>query len=171
MKKIIREWVETIVVALVLALIIRAFVVQVFYIPSGSMEPTLNIKDRIVVNKFIYWFREPRREEIIVFKLPERPGQPSKDLIKRIIGLPNETLEVKDGIVFVNAMPLSENHLMVRDRAHFGPVKIPEGSYFMMGDNRGNSADSRYWGFLPKKNIIGLTFLRIWPLLKFGPVP
>lgn len=171
LKGIIWEWVETIVVALVLALIIRTFIVQVFYIPSGSMEPTLGIRDRIIVNKFIYRFREPKREEIIVFKYPAKPGEKRRDFIKRIMGLPRETLEIKDGVVFINGSPISENHPMNRDHAYFGPVKIPESHYFVMGDNRPNSADSRVWGYLPKGNIVGLAFLRIWPIFKFGPIP
>jgi signal peptidase I len=181
-KGFIRETIETIVIALILALIIRAFIIQVFYIPSGSMEPTLGISDRIVVNKFIYRFREPRRNEIIVFKYPlDTPGQKGKDFIKRIIGLPGETLEVKEGKVYVNGSILIENHSMNSDQDHsnFGPIKIVAGNYFMMGDNRPNSADSRYWrdsegkwaGLLPKNKILGLTIVRIWPLTKIGPIP
>jgi len=164
------DWAETIVVALVLALIIRAFFLQVFWIPSGSMEPTLDINDRIVVNKVPYHFRLPRRLEVVVFRQvqPEGFTGEKKDLIKRLVGLPGETLEVKNGVIFINGSPIQEKHTGNQDFANFGPVTIPPDSFFVMGDNRPESADSRYWGFLPKKNLIGPAFLRIWPLFKFG---
>jgi len=162
------DWGETIVVALILALIIRAFFLQVFWIPSGSMEPTLDISDRIVVNKVVYNFRQPKRFEIIVFRAVPAMGQEKKDLIKRLAGLPGEKLEVKDGIININGKPVEEAHTMNQDYANFGPITIPPDSYFVMGDNRLASADSRYWGFLPGKNIIGKAFLRIWPLTKFS---
>ncbi len=166
------DWIETILFALIMALIIRAFFIQVFWIPSGSMERTLDIGDRIVVNKVVYHFRHPKRFEIIVFRAVPAMGEEKKDLIKRVIGLPSETLEIKDGIVSINGKPVEEpadmKQTMNQDYANFGPVNIPDDSYFVMGDNRGASADSRYWGFLPKKNVIGPAFLRIWPLTKFG---
>lgn len=162
------DWGETIVVALVLALIIRAFFLQVFWIPSGSMEPTLDINDRIVVNKVVYNFRPPKRFEIIVFRAVPAMGEEKKDLIKRVVGLPGETLEVKDGIININGSPVAESHTLNQDYASFGPIEIPPDSYFVMGDNRPASADSRYWGFLPKKNVIGQAFIRIWPLTKLG---
>ncbi|MDD5593402.1 MAG: signal peptidase I, partial [Candidatus Margulisbacteria bacterium] len=144
----------------------------VFWIPSGSMERTLDIGDRIVVNKVVYNFRLPQRFEIIVFRAVPAMGEQKKDLIKRVVGLPGETLEVKDGVITVNGAPVEEpadmKQTMNQDYANFGPVEIPADSYFVMGDNRPASADSRYWGFLPKKNIIGKAFLRIWPLTKFG---
>ncbi len=168
MKHWLFDWGETLVVAFVLALIIRAFFLQVFWIPSGSMEPTLDINDRIVVNKVIYHFREPRRLETIVFRQVGIPGVPKRDLIKRLVGLPGETLQVKNGIIFINGQSVEENHTLNQDFANFGPVKIPADSYFVMGDNRPASADSRYWGFLPKKNVIGPAFLRLWPLAKLG---
>ena len=162
------DWAETIVVALVLALIIRAFFLQVFWIPSGSMEPTLEINDRIVVNKVIYNFREPKRLEIVVFRQVPLFDQSKKDLIKRLVGLPGERLQVKRGVILINGKPVEEKHPLNQDYANFGPVTIPPDSYFVMGDNRPASADSRYWGFLPKKNLIGPAFLRLWPLTKFG---
>jgi len=168
-KGLIREWAETIVTALILALIIRAFVIQVFYIPSGSMEPTLEIGDRIIVNKFIYRFSAPKRFDIIVFEYPyTKAGEKKKDYIKRIIGLPDETLEVRDGDVFINGVKLNEKHMMSKDMSGFSKFKVPFDSYFMMGDNRGNSADSRVWGYMPKKFIKGPAVFRIWPLNRFG---
>lgn len=162
------DWIETIVVALILALIIRAFFIQVFFIPSGSMEPTLDINDRIVVNKYIYFFRDPKREEIMVFRQVAPEDTPKKDLIKRVIGLPGETLEIKEGKIYINSKKLEEDHPVNIDFSDFGPVVIPSNSYFVMGDNRPASADSRYFGFLPRKNILGPAFLRLWPLTRFG---
>lgn len=162
------DWAETIVVALVLALIIRAFFLQVFWIPSGSMEPTLDINDRIVVNKVVYHFREPRHFEIVVFRQVYSGDKEKRDLIKRLVGLPGEQLEVKNGVIVVNGQEIKESHPINQDYANFGPVTIPADSYFVMGDNRPASADSRYWGFLPKANLIGPAFLRIWPITKFG---
>jgi signal peptidase I len=165
------DWTETIVVALVLALIIRAFFLQVFWIPSGSMEPTLDINDRIVVNKVTYFFRPPRRLEVVVFRQVAAFDSTKKDLIKRLVGLPGETLELKNGIIYINNQPVAERHPIHQDYANFGPLVIPPDSFFVMGDNRPESADSRYWGFLPKTNLIGPAFLRIWPLLRFGLIP
>jgi signal peptidase I len=162
------DWGETIVVAFIMALIIRAFFLQVFWIPSSSMEPSLDINDRIVVNKVVYHFREPQRFEIVVFRQVGENNPDKKDLIKRLLGLPGEKLQVKAGVVYINDQPLEEKHQMNHDQAEFGPVTIPTDSYFMMGDNRPASADSRYWGFLPKKNIIGPAFLRLWPLTRRG---
>jgi len=164
------DWSETIVVALVMALIIRAFFLQVFWIPSSSMEPSLNINDRILVNKVIYHFVPPHRMDILVFRQVAPEGTPKRDLIKRLIGLPGETLEVKQGIIYINGKPIEEKHAMNQDYADYGPVKIPADSYFMMGDNRPASADSRYWGVLPKKLVIGQAFLRLWPLSVFGMI-
>ncbi|MFH1825835.1 MAG: signal peptidase I [bacterium] len=162
------DWTETLVVAFILALIIRAFFLQVFWIPSSSMEPTLDISDRIVVNKVSYHFRGPRRQEIVVFRQVAPENMPKRDLIKRLMGLPGEKLELKDGIVYINDEVVEEAHPMNRDYMDFGPVTIPDDAFFVMGDNRPASADSRYWGFLPKKNLIGPAFLRIWPITNLG---
>lgn len=211
-KKWAREWAETLIVAFLMAIVIRAFLIQVFWIPSGSMEPTLNINDRIIVNKIAYGvqnpffesFKEksflyiipnplfnhhvptsnwqyfldfhkgPKRFDIVVFKLYDREMN-RKDLIKRVIGMPGEKWEIKKGVVYINNKPLKETHRMNNDYfdlktmpATFGPKTIPSDSYFVMGDNRPNSADSRYWGFLPKSQLVGPAFIRIWPIFKFG---
>jgi signal peptidase I len=165
------DWLETIIVALVFALIIRAFFLQVFWIPSSSMEPTLNINDRIVVNKVIYNFREPKRMEVVVFRQVAPPGVPKRDLIKRIIGLPGDKLEIKEGIISVNGKAIEETHPMNRDYMDFKFTIVPENAYFVMGDNRPASADSRYWGFLPKSNLIGLAVMKIWPITQIGLIP
>jgi signal peptidase I len=165
------DWVETIVVAFILALIIRAFFLQVFWIPSSSMEPTLDISDRIVVNKVSYHFRQPRRQEVVVFRQVGAQIGPKRDLIKRIMGFPGEELEIKKGIVYIDGKPVKEDHPMNRDFSNFGPITIAPHCYFVMGDNRPASADSRYWGFLPRDNMIGPAFLRIWPLSGFSLIP
>ncbi|MBI5787905.1 MAG: signal peptidase I [Candidatus Schekmanbacteria bacterium] len=170
-KSIVREYAEALIVAVVLALVIRTFIVQAFKIPSGSMLETLQIGDHILVNKFIYYFTDPKRGDIIVFKYPENP---SRDFIKRVIGLPGETLQVKDQVVYINGQPLSEAYtchelgidpeLFIRPRDNFGPVTIPQNQYFMMGDNRDSSMDSRYWGALKNDMIRGKAFVIYWSI-------
>jgi signal peptidase I len=171
-KSTAREYFESIVIAVILALFVRTFVVQAFKIPSGSMEDNLLIGDHLLVNKFIYGpaptalerallpVREIRRGDVIVFKYP---GGPDRDFIKRTIGLPGETLEVRDKVVYINGQPLdqaaynlkfkprTEDHRLPPWAIDFGPVTIPEGHLFMMGDNRDDSSDSRSdeWRFLP----------------------
>lgn len=162
-----RETIETILWALVIALILRTFVVQAFWIPSRSMVPTLQIGDRVLVAKFWYHFQEPKRGQIFVFKYPV---DPSRDFVKRIIGLPGDTVEIRDGYVYINGNPLSEDYVSNRDNYSMEPVKIPPGHYFAMGDNRPNSADSRFWGFVPEDNIRGPVFFRYWPLDRIGVV-
>lgn len=181
------ELVILIVLALALALFIKTFLVQAFFIPSGSMIPTLEVGDRVIVEKVSYRFREPRRGEVVVFRRPgveERGGlgqalreflqglgivQPDADidLIKRIVGLPGETIEVRDGQVLVDGRPLEEPYA-VEDVRDFPPRRIPEGEYFMLGDNRPNSDDSRFGlGTVPRENIVGRAVLVIWPPWNF----
>ena len=180
-KHIIREYAESIVIAVILALIIRTFVVQAFKIPSGSMEDTLAIGDHILVSKFIYGtkipftssrlvkIRDPRQGDVIVFEYPE---DPSKDFIKRVVGTPGDVVKVVDKKVYVNGKPYENPHEVHKEkdiipseqnpRDNFGPVKVPEGSYFVMGDNRDRSYDSRFWGFVKNEKIKGLAFIKYW---------
>lgn len=170
-----REFVETILWALVLALILRTFIVQAFWIQSGSMLPTLEPGDRVLVAKFLYTFREPKRGDIFVFKFPL---DPKRDFVKRIIGLPGDTLHIKDGVVYINNNPLHEGYVKQADDYTLlpnlifpnVPVHIPAKMYFAMGDNRSHSQDSRYWGFVPQKNIRGPVLFRYWPLNRIGVV-
>ena len=174
-----------ILLALALAFVIKTFLLQAFYIPSGSMIPTLEIGDRVLVEKVAFRFREPERGEIIVFQRPgaedARAGvsgqvrsfleglglvQPNADidLIKRVIGLPGETVEVRKGVVLINGRPLSEPYARPETRS-FPPTVVPEDELFMMGDNRMNSQDSRFpeLGTVPIDNVIGRAFVILWP--------
>jgi len=178
-KSVLRDWMESIIIAFILAMVIRAFVVQAFKIPTGSMRPTFLEGDIILVNKFIYGakipftdvrlpaVRQPRRGDVVVFIYPENP---KKDFIKRLVGLPGETVEIKDGTVYINGNPLLEpmfSSFYYYNRGEFGAegekIIVPQDSFFMMGDNSASSQDSRYWGFVPHKNILGNAILIYWP--------
>ena len=184
-KSVIREYFESIVIAVILALFVRTWVVQAFKIPTGSMENNLLIGDHLLVNKFIFGptplaigratlpVRPIRRGDIVVFKYPE---EPDRDFIKRVIGLPGESVELRNKKVYIDGKPLDEPYVHfltppsseyqevtsfdVRER--FGPVMVPPTQYFVMGDNRDNSQDSRYWGFLPRSYIKGKALLIYW---------
>ena len=173
-KSVFREYFEALLTAVVLALFVRTFVFQAFQIPTGSMEPNLLVGDHLIVNKMIFAptvtaaeramlpGREIRRGDVIVFKYPE---EPERDFIKRVIGLPGERLEVRKRKVYINDQPVEDPfaHLPPTSRPltdadlrqSYGPVTVPAGQYFMMGDNRDNSQDSRFWGFLPASYIKG----------------
>jgi signal peptidase I len=183
-KSTAREYFESIVVAVILALFIRTFVVQAFKIPTGSMEPNLLVGDHLLVNKFVFGpraatlervllpMRDIRRGDVVVFKFPE---EPERDFIKRVVGLPGDTMEMRQRQVFINGSKLDEpyahylfpqgegdeaTHFDVRER--YGPVTVPADHYFMMGDNRDNSQDSRYWGFLPAHYVKGRALMIYW---------
>jgi len=167
-KTIIREWIESIIIAVVLALLVRAFIIQAFKIPTGSMRPTLVENDRIFVSKFIYRFREPQVGDVIVFKDVE---EKKKDLIKRLIAKEGDVVEIVKGRIKINGKlvdepPISEFYYY--SRGGFGregmDIRIPESSFYVLGDNSASSKDSRYWGFVPRKNIIGKAVLIYWPL-------
>ncbi|MBN2231936.1 MAG: signal peptidase I [Deltaproteobacteria bacterium] len=175
----IREWVESIVIAVIIALLIRAFIVQAFKIPSGSMEPTLLVGDHLLVNKFVYGvqvpltekklfvFRHPERGDIIVFRYPV-DGR--KDFIKRVVGLPGETVEIRQKQVYIDGVPYDNPHAVFRapnvvdqvPRDNFGPVTVPPESVFVMGDNRDRSYDSRFWGFVDYGKIRGKAMIIYW---------
>jgi signal peptidase I len=164
------EWGAILVVAVLAAVLIRTFVVQPFYIPSGSMEPTLNVGDRVLVNKLSYDLHAVHRGDIVVFKKPPNDTSPGvKDLIKRVIGLPGENISGRSGHVYIDGHELAEPWLPKGvTTAPFPTTVIPPGEYFMMGDNRGDSADSRIIGPVPKSLFIGRAFLRVWPLSRIG---
>ncbi len=146
---------------------VRPFVVEAFWIPSGSMIPTLQINDRVLVNKFIYRFAEPERGDIVVFESVDDPDQ---DLIKRVVGLSGDRIAVRSGRLILNGEPQQEPYTNKKfpDSTFFAPTTVPKGHVWVMGDNRANSSDSRVFGPLPKKNIEGEAFLRFWPLDRIG---
>ena len=182
-KSTVREYFESIVVAVILALFVRTFVVQAFKIPTGSMEPNLLVGDHLLVNKFVFApvttalertllpMRQIRRGDVVVFKFPE---DPERDFIKRVIGLPGDTVELRNRQVTINGtridepyahylFPVSDGEGEAFDvRSRYGPVTVPADHYFMMGDNRDNSQDSRYWGFLPAHYVKGRALTIYW---------
>ncbi|MGE4169337.1 MAG: signal peptidase I [Candidatus Margulisiibacteriota bacterium] len=154
--------VETVVVALAMALLIRTYIVQTSLVPTGSMIPTMMVGDRLFVNKFVYFFEKPKRSEIVVFKSPFHDG---KDYVKRCIGLPGETVQLIDGELYINGKLTTLPGVNIQnDGANYGPITVPADSYFMLGDNRANSLDSRYWGFVPSQDLLGRAFFTFWPL-------
>ncbi|BBA79281.1 signal peptidase I [cyanobacterium endosymbiont of Rhopalodia gibberula] len=164
------EGIKTIATAAILAFGIRAFVAEARYIPSSSMEPTLQVNDRLIIEKVSYHFQEPKRGDVVVFN-PTKALQ-EKDFrdafIKRVIGLPGETIEVKTGKVYVNGQAIKEKYISEDPNYDYGPVTVPERQYLVLGDNRNNSYDSHYWGHVPKEKIIGKAFVRFWPFNRLG---
>lgn len=180
-KSVFREYFEAICIAILLALFIRTFIVQAFKIPSGSMLPTLLIGDHLLVNKFIYGIRvpfsgkilvpivDPSKGDVVVFKFPK---DRSIDYIKRVVGTPGDTIEIKNKKVFVNGIAADDTHAHVSSpavldaqaspRDNFGPILVPENRIFVMGDNRDNSYDSRFWGFVDQKDVLGKAFILYW---------
>ena len=184
-KSLLREYGEALLVALILAMIIRTFVVQAFKIPSESMLQTLQVGDHLLVNKFLYGVKwpfsnsyimkgaDPEIGDIIVF---EYPNNPSLDYIKRIVGVPGDVVEVRNKQFFRNGNPVKEAYIRHSDnrmepvRDNFGPVTVPEGKYFVMGDNRDNSQDSRFWGFVDRPAIRGKAWRIYWSSEGLGNV-
>jgi signal peptidase I len=161
------EWIVIVAAALVAALLIKTFLIQAFFIPSESMDPTLKVRDRVLVNKLSYHLHSVHRGDIVVFKRP--PGETGdaavKDLIKRVIGLPNDNIsQTQDGKVLINGKPINEPYTHGKLTIGLNPQKIPPGKIFVMGDNRTNSKDSRVFGPISKSLIVGRAFIRVWPL-------
>lgn len=188
---VIAEWLETIVFVLVMVIIIRYFICEIRWIPSGSMRPTLIEGDRIVVERISHFFSKPKRGDILVFYPPfvkpnmslwgifsRRTGIGCRDVafIKRVVGMPGDKIEIKQSpngkyVVLINNEPLKEDYILSEydsipcsPTMYCGPMIVPEGKYFMMGDNRGNSEDSRFWGFLSEGRIVGRACCVFWPL-------
>ena len=199
------EILETLVIAFILAMIIRTYIIQPFYIPSQSMEDTLKVNDHVLANKFLYYFKEIERGDIIIFRWPKSKKFPTayenrgqfvriawrlflntnlrwndvsnwfewyapRDYIKRVIGLPGDWVSIRDGVVYINDKPLSEPYIKEPPMKDFEPTLVSDDHLFVMGDNRNNSSDSRYWGFVSIENIRGKAFFRYWPLYRVGIV-
>jgi signal peptidase I len=176
----VREWTESIIIAFILAMFIRTFFIQAFKIPSGSMRPTLIERDRLMVNKLRYGpkvpftknkrlpgLTKPRRGDVVVFIYP---ADPSRDFIKRLVGFGGETVEIKEGDIYIDGERVEDprvKDIFYYNRGEYGkeghPVTVPEGHYFVLGDNSGSSSDGRFWGFVPEENMIGRAELIYWP--------
>lgn len=167
-----RENLQILAIALVLAIVIRLFIAEPRYIPSDSMVPTLEIGDRLVVEKVSYDLRPPKTGDIVVFDPPpllqEYGYAPDKAFIKRVIGQPGDVVQVQAGVVYLNGQPLVEGYIAEPPNYEMPPVQVPADRYFVMGDNRNNSNDSHIWGFLPRQNIIGRAVFRFFPIDRFG---
>jgi signal peptidase I len=167
-RTLVREIVETVALTLIIFVLIRV-VVQNFRIEGYSMEPTLHQDQFLIVNKFSYrWLHPPERGDIIVF---EYPRAPDRDFIKRVIGLPGEKVEVRQGRVYINDKQLEEPYIASQPSYSWGPRVVNDDEYFVLGDNRNNSSDSHTWGLLPKDNIIGKAWLSYWPPQHWGLIP
>lgn len=168
-KSEIREYVESFAVAILLALFIIFFVAQSFLVQGVSMEPTLQDGERLLVDKVTYRLREPQRGEIVVFAYPK---EPRRKFIKRIVGLPGDIVEIRDRTLYVNGQAIAEDYIRGPMYQPFGPVQVPQGSYFVLGDNRNNSEDSRFRdvGPVPRENIVGRALFVYWPLGKVGRI-
>lgn len=165
------EMAESALMAVALVyLLIRPFIVQAFFIPSGSMRPTLEERDHILVNKFVYRFTEPKRGDIVVFKSPPEADTRQVDYIKRLMGLPGDTIEVKEGVVYRNGKPLKERYLLEQGdiRYDLPPLKVEKGRFFVMGDNRNNSNDGHRWGQLDRNRVLGKAMVTFWPVGRAG---
>jgi signal peptidase I len=172
------SWLEaakTLGVSLLLAFGIRQFIAEPRYIPSESMVPTLEVNDRLMVEKLSYLFHPPNRGDIVVFWPPDRLKEQNPELkqeafIKRVIGLPGDKVEVKEGKVFINNKPLIEDYIATKPNYQWGPETVPDDSYLVLGDNRNNSYDSHFWGYVPRQNLIGRAAFRFWPIPRIGGI-
>ena len=165
-----KDWLISILVAVILAFIIRTFIVELYIVDGPSMRPTLESHERLVVNKFLYAFRSPEKGEILVFQYPR---DTSRDFIKRVIATQGDTIEIKDGRVYVNDKVLNEDYILEKTRSEYPKSVVPEGTVFVMGDNRNNSEDSRFAdvGFVPYHLIKGKAVLVFWPINAFKALP
>jgi signal peptidase I len=160
-KSMIRELLETVISAGIIAFIIITFIGQVTVVRGASMEPTLHDNERLIANKISYRFETPERSEIIIFRPPLGI---KRNYIKRIIGIPGDKIEIAKGEIYLNDKKLEEPYVKNRSYENMPPTIVPDNSFFVLGDNRPNSSDSRYWGFVPRKNVVGRAWVVFWPL-------
>lgn len=166
----IKDWVISILIAVVLAFFIRYFIVELYMVEGPSMRPTLLNGERLVVNKFVYRFKQPERGEVIVFRYPK---DPSRDFIKRVIAVPGDSIEIKEGRVFLNGQLLNEPYILEKTKGSYPLATVPAGTIFVMGDNRNNSEDSRFKdvGFVSNEMIKGKAVVVFWPVDQFKSLP
>lgn len=162
------EWIKSIGLALLLAIGIRTAVVEAFVIPSGSMEPTLQIGDRVLGNKFWFWFAEPHRRDIVIFAPPASAELAAGALIKRVVAVEGDVVEIRDGQAFVNGKSAAEPYVKERPQYILPPTRVPQGMLFVLGDNRNASYDSHVWGFVSRSHLKAKAFARYWPLGRIG---
>ena len=166
--KFLLELLEIVLIAFALSWVLRTYIIEARKIPTGSMLPTIQLEDRVIVDKFFFkQFDHINHGDIIVFH-PPPSAHATEDFIKRVVGLPGDKVEIKNRTTYVNDQPLYEPYLLEKPNHDFGPIVVPTDSVFVMGDNRNNSADSREWGFLPVTNITGRTLFRYWPIGQIG---
>ena len=172
-----KEWIKSIAIAIVIAVVFKATMVQSYAVPTGSMIPTIMPNDRVFGNRFVYYFREPKPGDVISFTPPESVPTRQKTrfgtyipFLKRVIAVHGDAIEVKDGKVFVNGKKIDEPYINDPPDYYMTPTVVPEGMFFVLGDNRQNSLDSHVWGFLPEKNVKAKAFFRYWPLNRIGVV-
>lgn len=166
-KGFFRNWVLPLAVAVVFALTIRTFVAEARYINSESMVPTLRVNDRVFVDKIFYKLEGIQRQDVVIFTPPPQ-AHTTDDYIKRVLGLPGDEIEIKDSALFVNGEKMEELYIAEAMEGSYGPVVVPEGQIFVLGDNRNNSSDSRAWGFVPLENVKGKAIIRFYPFERFG---
>jgi signal peptidase I len=166
--RVILDIVEVVLFSLVLSWCLRSTVVEARVVPTGSMLPTIQLQDRVVVDKLFCKFSDIKRGDIVVFDPPSNIDSKGQQWIKRVIGLPGETVEIKNGKVFINGRALVEPYELEKPTYQFGPTVVTLDSFFVLGDNRNDSLDSHYWGVLPVKNIVGRAIFRYWPFVRFG---
>lgn len=171
-KSFIKDTVQVLFFAILLTFVLRSYIVEARQIPSGSMIPTLQIGDRLLIDKITYKFSDLHHRDIVVFMPPPEAqlGGNKSDYIKRIVGLPGDKIQVSGGKVYVNGKEQTEPYIAQAPAYNYGPATVPEGELFVMGDNRNNSFDSHEWGFLPMTNVKGRAFFRFWPPNRIGVV-
>jgi len=162
-KSMLRELLETVISAGLIAFFIITFIGQVTVVKGASMESTLHNKERLIANKISYRFEPPKSGDIVIFR---PPLDTKRNYIKRVIGIPGDSIKIEEGKVFVNDQAVDESYVEFRSYENMPTITVPKDSYFVLGDNRPNSSDSRYWGFVPRKNVIGKAWAVFWPINK-----